>query len=187
MADDKVEKRAIAKHELLAADGSVVEDFEDAHGIRYTDLASGLSVDYLPKNPNALRMGAAFGFRTLATNEASQARQRDGSAQDQIDAIRDRFDLIENQSQWVDRTREGGVRWDLPTLATAAVNVAIANGKVANDDSAKGAAFQKFSEFLAADPGNVAKIRSVDGVEAEYRKLRGKTAKTADDLMAMVG
>lgn len=179
-------KRAVAKHALLAADGAVVEEFEDAHGIRYTDLSSGITYDFVPKNPNAIRMLAVFGARTLATNEASAARQKEGTSQDQIDAITERFSNMENNNVWVDRTREVGARWDLGVLATAAVNVAIAAGKLPNEDAAKGKAYAKFFEKMTQDKAAVSTVRAVEGVEAEYKKLQGKTAKTADDLAAML-
>jgi hypothetical protein len=180
-------KRAVAKHALLATDGAVVEDFEDAHGIRYTDLASGITYDFIPKNPNTLRMLAIFGARTLATNEASAARQKDGSSQDQIDAIAARFDYMESNNAWVDRTREVGARWDIPTLAKAAVNVAVAEGKLpAGDAEAALKAEARFTDLMNGDKAKVAAIRAVAGVEAEYKKLQGKTAKTADDLAAML-
>lgn len=185
--DAKTEKRAVAKHQLLGADGAVVEDFEDAHGIRYIDLASGGTFDYTPKSANAIRMLAMFGARTLATNEASAARQKEGSSQDQLDAIKDRFDYIEANNAWVDRTREVGARWDLPLLAKAAVNVAVADGKIPAGDAQKMAESEaKFLDLMTKDKTKVGVIRSVAGVEAEYKKLQGKTAKSADDLMALV-
>lgn len=185
-------KRAIAEHILLGSDGKVVEDIEQAHGIRYVDKASALSVDYTPTDPNALRMLAVFGAKTLATNVASATRgpDKDGTAQEQIDAIQARFDWIETQKSWLDPSREVGARWDIDTLATAAVNVSVANGKVPNEDDKKAAAFAKFKALMedpAKGKGNVTAIRSVAGVEAEYKKLQGKTAKTADDLAAMLG
>ena len=180
-------KRAVAKHALLAADGAVVEDFEDAHGIRYTDLASGLTYDYTPKNPNAIRMLAMFGARTLATNEASASRQKEGSSQDQIDSIKERFEYIEANNAWVDRTREVGARWDVATLAKAAVNVLIAQGKIPAGDAQKAAETEaRLADLMNTDKAKVGSIRAVDGVEAEYKKLQGKTAKTADDLAAML-
>src|SRR5262249_47200755 len=133
--EDDGKKRAVAKHALLAADGAVVEDFEDAHGIRYTDLASNLTFDYMLKSNAAMRMLACFGARTLATNEASASRQKEGTSQDQIDSIKERFDYMDSQNAWVDRTREVGARWDIPTLAKAAVNVSIAAGKIPAGDA----------------------------------------------------
>jgi|SRR5215470_8488180 len=185
--EDDGKKRAVAKHALLAADGAVVEDFEDAHGIRYTDLASNLTFDYMLGNANTLRMLACFGARTLATNEASASRQKDGSSQDQIDAIRERFEYMDRENAWVDRQREVGARWDIPTLAKAAVLVSIAAGKIpANDAQKAGEAEARFTDIMTQDKAKVAAIRAVDGVEAEYKKLQGKTAKTADDLAAML-
>lgn len=184
---EETSKRKVAEHLLLAADGTTVDDIEDAHGIRYVDIASGGSFDYMLKpNSHGARMLALFGARTLATNEASGARQKDGSSQDQLDAIKERFDYIDTQNAWADRTREVGARWDLPTLASAAVNVAVAAGKIPNEQEPKGKAYARFLELMTQDKAKVGAIRAVDGVEAEYKKLQGKTAKTADDLSAML-
>lgn len=183
-------KRAqIAEHGLLDSAGNTVDEFEQATGIRYVDLASKLTFDYQLTNPKTTNMLALFGARTLATNEASASRQKDGDSAEQIEAIKARFAYMDSTGEWVDRSREGGPRWDQPTLATAAVNVLVATKRIkANDDEAKGKAFAKFVESMAADPAKVAAIRQVEGVEAEYRKLRGTGAtKSADDLMAMVG
>jgi len=57
--------KRVAKHELLDANGDVLADDqgeESAHGMRYTLLGNGQSVDYVyGKNPNADRMFAVFG------------------------------------------------------------------------------------------------------------------------------
>jgi hypothetical protein len=180
-------KRKVAEHGLVDAAGSPVDDFEDAHGITYKDLGSGAALTYIPTKPDSIRMYAIFGMRTLATNEASAARNgRDADGKEQVESIQARFDYVDSTGEWVDRTREGGPKWDQPTLATAAVNVLIATKRIKKDDEdAKGKAYAKFVESMAADPAKVAAIRQVEGVEAEYRKLRGKSAGSVDDLMAM--
>jgi hypothetical protein len=181
-------KRKIAEHGLVDANGSPVDDFEDAHGITYKDLGSGAALTYIPRKPETLRMLAMFGARTLATNEASAARNgREADGKEQVESIEARFAHMDTTGEWVDRTREGGPRWDQPTLASAAVNVLVAKKKIANTDEAKGKAYAKFVEQMAADPAKVAAIRQVEGVEAEYRKLRpsGKVQGSVDDLLAM--
>ena len=186
-------KRKVADHFWLNAAGEVVEDIEDATGIRYKDAASGKAFDYQAKpNTDSLRMFGLFGMRTLATNEASAARQKDGGSDDQLAAIAERFAFIDgtdgtgNGGKWVDRTREGGARWDLAVLATAAVNVLERIGKL-TDDEAKGKAYERFLAQMTDYKAKVTTIRSVEGVEAEYKRLQGKTAKTADDLVSMLG
>jgi hypothetical protein len=186
-------KRQVAKHFLLASDGSVVEDFEKATGCRYTDIATGRSIDYqLVPNSDAMRMWALFGWRTLATNEASAVRNsKDGGGSDeQLAAITERIALIHgtdgNGGVWVDRTREVGARYDLPTLATAAVNVLVREGKLADTDETKSKAYAKFLAGMEADKAKVTTIRQVEGVEQEYKRLQGKTTKTADDLVSML-
>jgi hypothetical protein len=180
-------KRQIAKHFLLDAKGAVVEEFEQAAGIRYVDLESGGTFDYVPKSEDAKMMLMCFGARTLSTNEASAARQKDASGAEQLAAIKSRFDLIESGT-WVDRTRDA-VSWDHPTLATAAVNVLVASGKIADDEAAKGAKYANALKLLTekGDAG-IAALRAVAGVETEYRKLKGRgPVKTADDLVGLLG
>jgi hypothetical protein len=191
---EETSKRQVAKHILLAADGSVVEDFEKATGGRYTDIATNANIDYqLVPNSDATRMLALFGLRTLMTNEASAVRNSKdgGTPQEQLTAITERLALIHgtdgNGGTWVDRTREVGARYDLPTLATAAVNVLVRNGKLADTDETKGKAYAKFLESMEQDKAKVTTIRQVEGVEQEYKKLQGKTTKTADDLVSMLG
>lgn len=177
-------KRQVAKHSLLGSDGSSVEDMEQATGIRYQDLDSGETFDYqLKANSDALRMLAAFGARTLATNEASAARQKDASGAEQIAAIKERFALIDGGT-WVDRTREGGPRIDQDQLATAVLNVMIVAGKLTEED--RDAKKAKLLETWAADPKKVTQAHSVTQVRDEYAKLTGKTARTVDDLAAML-
>jgi hypothetical protein len=189
--DDAAGKRQVAKHGLLDQAGNLLaesSDFENAHGIRYLDIATGQTFDYMLTNPESVRMFAAFGARTLTTNEASQVRnsKEGGTPAEQVQAIRDRFALIDSGT-WVDRSREGGPRWDVPTLASAAVAVAVAKKKVPNTDAAKGDAYDKFLKLMTEDPSKVTVIRAVEGVEAEYRKLRGTApSKTVDDLMSLV-
>lgn len=183
VVDQEPTKRQVAKHSLLDAGGAVVEDMEQATGFRYLDIASGKTFDYqLKSNSDALRMLGLFGGRTLATNEASAARQKDGDSADQLAAIAERFALIDT-GVWVDRTREGGPRVDQAVLATAVLNVMIASGKVAEGE--RDARYAKLLENWAADPKKVTVAHSVPSVRDEYAKLTGKTARTVDDLAAM--
>jgi len=178
--DTEVSERRVAKHSLLNKQGEAVEDFEEATGIRYQDIASGVTFDYqLKGDSDALRMLALFGARTLATNEASAARQKDG---DQIEAIKARFALIDSGT-WVDRTREGGPRLDHAKLATAVVNVFTNAGKAPADPAA---AIEKLLKNWAEDPKKASIAHSVPGVRDEYAKLTGKTTRTVDDLMAQI-
>lgn len=183
IVDTEPTKRQVAKHSLLDAAGNVVEEMEQATGIRYQDIASGDTFDYqLKANSDGLRMGALFGFRTLATNEASAARQKDGDSKDQMAAIRERFALIDT-GVWVDRTREGGPRLDQAVLATAVINVMVEGGKV--QETERGARYAKLLENWAQDPKKATLAHSVPQVRDEYAKLTGKTSRTIDDLAAM--
>src|SRR5262245_8264430 len=96
-------KRQVAEHFYLDSDGNVVEDIMAAKGIRYVHLASKDTFDYYVKpGTSGMVALALFGARTLATNEASQVRQKEGSGGDQVGGIRERFSLIDT-GQWVDR------------------------------------------------------------------------------------
>lgn len=183
-------KRQIAKHYLLNADGDTVEDETEATGIRYVHIASGATFDFQVPEAKAgspATMLAIFGAKTLATNEASAQRQKYGEDSDQVGAIRERFDLISN-GQWVDRTREGGVRIDKDVLAEAAIQVYIAAGKLdENDAEAVGRAKSNLRQKFEDDPKSVTLVRQVEGVQAAYARLAGKATKSVDDLAALVG
>lgn len=184
-------KRKVAEHSLLDASGAVVEEFEKATGFRYVDIVSGQTFDYQFKGAtagNPETMLACFGGRTLATNEASAERQRDGTPAEQVDAIRERFAGIDN-GVWVDRTREGGPRIDAPTLAQAVVEVLVTAGSVAGDDAAKQTAYANIlAKFEDEKTGKaqVSKARSNPDVDAAYKRLRGTKAATKDDLAALI-
>lgn len=174
--ETKTVKERVAKHELIDGDGKVVESEEEAKGIRYTHLASGqvysLDVSKLPAE--AMLMLANFGAKTLATNEASQARQADNP--DQIGAIRDRFELI-STGKWVDRT--GGERKiDLDIMAQAIVNVGGRAGKSYEIAAIRG---------KLDDAAFVRQVRQVKDFTNEYATLQGKTLATVDDVFANIG
>lgn len=178
-----VAKRQVAKHFLLDASGNLVEDFEDAKGIRYLDIGSGQTIDYIPANDKARDMLAAFGARTLATNEASAARNgRDATSAEQCDAIRERFASIDSGT-WVDRTREGGPRIDYPTLAKAIFNVLSKAGKT--DETKRNEAEAAYVKAFEADKAKAAFMRTAPGVEAEYKALRGTKTASVEDLAAL--
>lgn len=184
-------KRAVAKHSLLDSAGNVVEDFEDATGIRYQDVETGKTFDFqLLGNTDATRMLALFGARTLATNVASGIRNGKEAAggAEQMAAIEERFALIfgkdGNGGQWVDRTRETGPRLDRDILADSVVAVMVGMGKFTTDES--DARKAKLLEKWAADPKLVSQAHQVPQVRDEYTRRAGKTARTVDDLAAMV-
>lgn len=197
-AETAPSKRTVAKHDLLGVDANgqivVVENEEQATGIRYHHLDSGKTFDYIINGITAgteAAMFAVFGAKTLATNEASAVRQKDETG-DQVGAIQDRFSLIAT-GKWVDRTREGP-KMNLDALAEAATQVLIETDNPAqpgtklldgNDAAAVGAKKASLREKLE-DPKFVAQVRQVQGVAAKYAMLTGKASKTAADLAAMV-
>lgn len=174
--EEKIVKERIADHGYVGADGTTpVEDEEDAAGITYTLKASGekFLVDVSKLPGSAQLMLAIFGAKTLATNEASQARQK---GNDQIAAIRERFDVI-SSGKWVDRAG-GGQKIDLDVMAQAVVNVGAKAGKSIEvsvirtrlDDAT-------FLQMVKQNPAMV----------AEYGQLRGRQTKSVDDIFAGLG
>lgn len=171
-------KRAKAEHLLLDASGNVVEDMEAAHGIRYVHLATGETLDYIPQG-DSLRMCAVFGAKTLATNEASQARQ---GGDDEILGIRSRFDVLDSGA-WVGE-REGGVALiDRDSMALAAIECMIEKGESQADT--KAADIAKMRPLLD-DPATLKFVRQTEGVQAAYDRIVGKQKKSVADLAALL-
>lgn len=190
-ADTETLTRKLAEHGLIAADGTAVEDEEAAWGISYKiirDKATGDAVDLAPvtyvfgQNPEADRMFACFGAKTLATNESSAARQSkegDSSAAGQMEAVKERFALI-GTGKWVDRTREGvGAKIDKEALAGAIVDVAAKAGKTLD--------YQVIRDKLESDPIFVRTTRQVPAIATEYAARAGRPVKSLDDVLSGIG
>lgn len=183
--DDEVVRRKVAQHELLDATGAVTENEEDAMGIRYTLLANNAAFTWkFGENSDADRMLAVFGAKTLATNETSQARNNSkgaASPDEQIAAVRDRFDLIQT-GKWVDRTREGvGAKVDKDALAEAICRVMVASGKATQAEVDAGLKAEK-RQRLEDDAAYLRTARQVPQVATEYAAIVGRATKTVDDL-----
>ena len=179
---------AVAKHFLLTSTGEVTEKEEEATGIRYVSLASGRTLDF--QVPGAVAgtpqtMGAVFGFKTLATNEASAMRQKEGPNSDQIGAIEERFALI-STGQWVDRTREGGPRTDPDVLALAAINVEdeaqVKAGGAPYAPEVHAERVAKLVAIFAKMPEKLKVVGQIAGVAPEYARLKGKSARNVSEL-----
>lgn len=184
--DTEVVKQRVAKHELLNSAGEVVENEEEATGIRYTLMANNQSFDFQSGLNAGERntMLAIFGAKTLATNESSAMRNSpkgEATADEQMDAVHERFALLET-GKWVDRTRDGvGAKVDLDVLANAICNVQVAQGKyteaeVKTDKMAK-------TRAMLEDKTKVAQARKVPAFAAEYARLKGAVAVSADDFV----
>lgn len=180
-----------AEHAWIDANGSVVDSIESATGTRYTSKENGQSVDIqIPDGPGRLWL-AAFGARTLATNEASAARQQGASAADQLSAIADRFALIAKGEQFVDRTREGGgFRINAEALCKALADVQVKTKKISRDarDAKVADLLSKVTEVdgvptLAGKPLKF--WHSAPGVRDFYDVHMGKEVASLDDLGAL--
>jgi hypothetical protein len=182
-------KKRQAKHELVKADGALVADNEgepEAHGIRYTLLAMpDKAFTYIyGQNPDADRMLACFGAKTLCTNETSAARNSDkgeASPAEQMDAVVDRFALLAT-GQWVDRTGGVGAKVDLDALAEAICQQLIEDQKATAEQIAQGYK-AKVRAKLDDDKVYARKSRTHNGVAAKYAAIVGRSTATTDDLM----
>lgn len=184
--DSEPLKRAVAKHELLDASGNVVENEEEATGIRYTLLANNQAFDFQSGMTAGERntMLALFGAKTLCTNESSAMRNSTKGAatpDEQIDAVRERFALIET-GKWIDRTREGvGAKIDLDALAQAICAQFIEEGKwtEAQVQSEKMAAVR---QKLDDDVKYRNSARKHPPFAAQYAKIKGAATATTDSF-----
>lgn len=174
--DDDTKRKQVAKHELLAADGSITKDITEATGIRYTDLETGETFEYSPKGVEAgtaLTMLALFGAKTKATNEASQYRQalakgETPDVESQVKAISEAFAMIDDGT-WREKAEGGGfARIDKDVLANAIIDVKAAAG-AAHEDHAT------YVAKLTDDKKYFRLVRSVPEVTARYNELKGIT------------
>lgn len=190
-ADTEPVRQKIAEHSLVNAAGETVDEEELATGISYKmvwDKQAKQAVDlpaFIYQVPNAkpgdpATMLAIFGAKTLATNETSQARNSKGgtSAAEQLEAVKDRFALIDT-GKWVDRTRDGtGARLDKDALAGAVVEEAGKLGKTLD--------YQTVRQKIEEDANYVKLVRGFGEVKANYEARVGKPVKSlADALDAM--
>ena len=179
--ESKAPRKKVAEHWLIDANGATVEDEKLATGIGYKlvdlpDQPFTFQVPgAIPANPQT--MLAIFGAKTLATNESSQARNNpkgEASAQEQMDAVRERFALIES-GEWIDRSREGGVgaKIDKDALAMAMKEVKPDSKSTVNEIRAR----------LETDVVLLRNARQVPEIAAVYARIVGKPTKTVDDLL----
>ena len=172
----------VARHYLIDAAGAEVEEEEKATGIGYHLVGVDAPFTYQVQGAaagSAQTMLAIFGAKTLATNESSAVRngKSKGDVHEQLDAVVERFKLIDSGT-WIDRTREGvGAKVDIPTLVTAWCNVVTAAGKTVSKTP------DQLVEILTDKPDMVKQLRKDPKVVAEYAKLRGAAAVDAGDLM----
>lgn len=180
-ADEEPAKRKVARHWLVNANGAKVDDEESATGIGYQVLGSSGEFTYQTGLTAGSReaMLAVFGAKTLATNESSQARNNAkgaASADEQMEAVRERFALLDT-GKWVDRTREGvGAKIDKDALAGAIVAVAGTAGKTLD--------YAAVRQKLEEDAAFVRATRQVPAIATEYAARAGRPAKSLEDVLA---
>lgn len=177
MATNETEtsKRALAKHEYFTINGGDTDDETEAHGYRYTHLRTGGSVERMwsDLNADAQRMFGIFGMKTLASNEASQVKQAGGAEVNPAPAIEARFNLLQNERKWVDRTREG-FTVNLDTLAAATFEILTKYGKAAD--------YASLRDRMETDKEFVKKTKSNPEVNALYIEKVGRPTASIDEL-----
>jgi hypothetical protein len=175
-ANGETKRKQVAKHELLAADGSVTKDISEATAIRYTDLDSKEVFEYTVPGGEAgkpITMLALFGAKTKATNEASQFRQAvekgdEPDVSSQVEAIREAFAMIDT-GVWREKAEGGGfARIDRAVLAQAIIDVKQAANAPHEDE-----AF--YTQKLTDDPKYLRLVRQVPEVTARYNELKNVT------------
>ena len=177
------ERKAVAKHDLIDAAGTVVETEELATGVRYTLLAGGEPLDWQSKMKpgKPATMVWCFGAKTLITNISSQSRQAGRtSVSEQLEDIAARRDLIESGT-WVDRTREA-FKPDLDLLVDAFAQYATDLGKVTAEQVAAELR-AKWRTRADDDAQWVKDAYGIAAVKENYARLAGRPIKTVDDLM----
>lgn len=170
--------RKIAERDYLAPDGTVVDDEEEATGVRYTQLATGKQINYqIPEaSPGKIQtMIAVFGLKTWIGNLVSQFKG-------DLDAVVGRLNELA-EGNWPGRAPgEGPVsKINLDALAEAMAMVAEELGKIKAGDSAdqyKDRARAKLEE----DPTLRRKFRADPQIGAKYNELVGKTTSSVDAL-----
>lgn len=188
-------REAKAAHDWIDANGTVVNAVEQATGTRYTSKESGAAVDLqvasLPAQSQLWL--ACFGMRTLATNEASAARNGQGEGPaEQLAAIAERHALLQKGEMFVDRSREGGgFRVNADALSKALADVQVKTKRIARDGHAAKAA-EIFAKIATDDQG-VSTLAGkplkfwldAPGVHDAYNVHMGKDVASLDDLGAL--
>ena len=82
--------------------------------------------------------------------------------------------------QWVDRTREGGIRVDKPKLAAAIVQVKINIKKI--QESQRDSEYATTLQKLEEDTEYLRKTRQVPEVQKAYAALMGRQTATVNNL-----
>lgn len=171
-------KRKIAERDYLGPDGSVVDNEEEAAGVRYTQLATGKSIDLMIPEAvpgKVITMLAAFAAKTWIGNLVSQFKGDLSAVQERVSELAD--------GNWPGRAPGEGVgtKIDLDALAEAMALVAEETGKLKEGDSAdeyKARAREK----IDADPTLRRKMRAIPEVAARYNELVGKEAGNVNTL-----
>lgn len=159
---DSPEPRKVAEHAYIKPDGSEADSINEATGISYSHVRDGW--DFSWQIPGAVAgspqtLGALFGFRTLATNTTSGARQR---GEDEHEALIERFGNVE-QGIWRERA-EGvarGPKYDKDVLAQVLHAQLVADGHTPQGDIAH------YRDKLE-DRSYYAKVRANTKVMAAY-------------------
>lgn len=174
---NEVERKAVAKHELIAEAGGEHTSMDKAVGIRYTDKTTNEVFEYLIPGATAgtpITMLALFGAKTKATNEASRVRNGEkGDSQAQMEAIDEVFANISN-GVWREKAEGGGgSRTDKALLAQVLVEK-LGEKAVGTVDT--------YQNRLETEEAYFKKVWSNEDVKAEYKRRKGQTGVKLDEL-----
>lgn len=180
-------REAVAKHELIAAEGGEHVSINEAVGIRYTDRKTGQKFEYIipgAQPGTAATMLALFGAKTKATNEASRIRNGEGGdTVEQFEALDEVFGNI-TKGVWREKAEGGGgTRTDWSVYAQVLVEMLgdKAAGDVAHYQDRLGAGVE--TDALSEAQAKYRKaVSSNDQIKAEYKKRAGKTGPAIDSL-----
>ena len=161
MANGKPKREKVANRLYIDLNGKVVDDEQDATGVRFENLERGetVTVQYADFNPIGQRMGWAFGMKTWIGNLFNQELD--------LAEIEARLDSVKG-GEWPERQGVGGPRYDAEALSKAIAEVKGA------DDAAP------FAKRIADEKGYGTMALKVPDVMAAYNRLIGKVVTVAN-------
>lgn len=167
--------RAVAKREWINAEGAVVENEEEATGVRYTELETSESVDWQSGGDagQTATMVACFGMLTLMGNIRNTIKNgNEPSDENVVDAIKARIAVMDT-GKWLDRASgERGPKIDPDKLAEAFMQWVSETGSA--EAKAKLQTKDVYVQRLIEDKSYAAKVRNIPEVKIIYNKLAGK-------------
>lgn len=157
---NKPVRTKVANRLYIAASGAVVEDEQDAEGVKFENLERGETVTSMWKDftDDGKRLIGLFGLKTWIGNLFNQDLE--------LDEINARLDSVK-AGEWPERQGVGGPRYDAEALSKA-----IAEVKGATDAA-------PFRKRIDEEKGYGTMALKVPEVLGAYNRLTGKVATVA--------